>query len=71
MVAGLAGYAVGTGVSRVTLPFFLQSQGVAITWNDAMALSVTSMSVILALVASTYPALRAARLDPAEALRAI
>jgi len=55
----------------MTLPFFLQSQGVEITWDVTMALSATAISVILALAASTYPALRAARLDPAEALRAI
>ena len=71
LLAGIAGYVAGTGVSRMTLPFFLQSQGVGITWDVTMALSATAISVILALAASTYPALRAARLDPAEALRAI
>jgi len=71
LFAGIAGYVAGTGISRMTLPFFLQSQGVGITWDVTMALSATAISVILALAASTYPALRAARLDPAEALRAI
>jgi putative ABC transport system permease protein len=71
LVAGLAGYAAGTMVSRVTLPFFLQSQGVGISWDGAMASAATALSVLLALAASAYPALRAAQLDPAEALRAI
>ena len=71
LLAGLAGYLAGTGVSRMTLPFFLQSQGIGITWNVSMALSATAISIVLALSASAYPALRAARLDPAEALRAI
>jgi putative ABC transport system permease protein len=71
MAAGITGYVTGTMVSRVTLPFFLQSQGVGINWDGGLALAATALSVILALAASTYPALRAARLDPAEALRAI
>ena len=70
-LAGVLGYLAGLGVSRLTLPFFLPGQGIAIPWDAGMALGATALSVLLGLAASVYPALRAARLDPAESLRAI
>jgi putative ABC transport system permease protein len=69
--AGVLGYLSGLGVSRLTLPFFLPGQGITIPWDISVALGATALSVLLGLVASIYPALRAAQLDPAESLRAI
>lgn len=71
LVAGLLGYALGIGFARLTLPLFLTSPGVGIAWDYAMVLLAAAMSVFLALAASTYPALRAAQMDPTEALRAM
>ncbi|MFH2075581.1 MAG: FtsX-like permease family protein [Pseudomonadota bacterium] len=70
-LAGVLGYLAGLGVSRLTLPFFLPGQGITIPWDMGVALGATALSVLLGLAASLYPALRAARLDPAESLRAI
>lgn len=71
LVAGLLGYALGIGFARLTLPFFLTSPGVGITWNYGIFVMATVLSVFLSLAAGAYPALRAARMDPTEALRAI
>ncbi|MCK9365022.1 MAG: FtsX-like permease family protein [Syntrophales bacterium] len=70
-LAGILGYLAGLGVSRLTLPFFLPGQGIAIPWDLRVALGATGLSILLGLAASVYPALRAAQLDPAESLRAI
>jgi len=70
-LAGVLGYLAGLGVSRLTLPFFLPGQGITVPWDAGVALGATVLSVLLGLAASVYPALRAARLDPAESLRAI
>jgi len=70
-LAGILGYLAGLGVSRLTLPFFLPGQGIAIPWDMTVAFGATGLSILLGLAASIYPALRAAQLDPAESLRAI
>lgn len=71
LLAGLLGYAAGMGLSRIILPFFLQSPAITIPWDYSGALLAMGLSVTLALAAGVYPALRAARMDPAEALRTI
>jgi putative ABC transport system permease protein len=70
-LAGFLGYLAGLGVSRLALPFFLPGQGITIPWDMGVAVGATALSMLLGLTASVYPALRAARLDPAESLRAI
>ncbi|MBI4633862.1 MAG: ABC transporter permease [Deltaproteobacteria bacterium] len=70
-LAGVFGYLAGVGMSRLTLPVFLPGQGIAVRWDAGMALGAIAISITLGLLASIYPALRAARLDPAESLRAI
>jgi putative ABC transport system permease protein len=71
LLAGVMGYLAGVGSSRLALPYFLQVQDPKIVWDLVMGLSAIAISVAVGLAASIYPALRAARMDPAEALRAI
>ena len=58
-------------MSYVALPLLLQITGAKAGWDMVLALTATAIAVTLGLAASVYPALKAARLDPAESLRAI
>ena len=71
LLAGGVGYLAGVGTSRLALPFFLQVQEPKLFWDAVMAFSAIGISVAVGLAASVYPALRAARMDPAESLRAM
>lgn len=70
-LAGIVGYLVGMGASRLALPFFTDSQHVGLIFNPAVAGGALALSILLGLLASIYPASLAARLDPNEALRAL
>jgi putative ABC transport system permease protein len=69
-VAGIAGYVTGAGATGLLLPLFTQGHG-AVSFDPLMALAALLTSIMLGIVASLYPALTAARLDPNEALRAL
>ena len=68
-MAGILGYLAGTGATRLIVPFFTESSGVAVPFDPLFAGGVFLLSIMLGLAASAYPALLAARLDPNEALR--
>ncbi|MGB4589410.1 MAG: FtsX-like permease family protein [Clostridiaceae bacterium] len=70
LFAGLLGFILGTGIARIAGTYLAQMQ-VSIPWNVALILPAISLSVLLAVLSSLYPALKAARLDPMEALRCI
>jgi putative ABC transport system permease protein len=71
LLAGVLGYFAGVGSSQLSLPFFLQVRGSKVYWDAFMAFMAITISVALGVTASIYPALKAARLDPADSLRAI
>jgi putative ABC transport system permease protein len=70
-LAGVLGYLLGLGVTKVALPFFTGSQGVILPLDPKLAGGAFILAVVLGLASSVYPALMAARLDPNDALRAL
>lgn len=71
VVAGLLGYLAGMAVSYAVLPVVTSEGGVTITWAPLLAAGAVALSLVIGAVGSFYPALRASRLDPTVALRAM
>jgi putative ABC transport system permease protein len=70
VLGGLTGFFVGNIVARAAGPFLAQ-MSVSVPWNTEMILPSVILAAALSVAASIYPALKAARLDPVEALRFI
>jgi putative ABC transport system permease protein len=71
LLAGLLGYAVGMGGAKLALPFMAESKNAHLIWEGTVAFGSIGLAVTLGLLASLYPALHAAKMDPTEALRAL
>jgi putative ABC transport system permease protein len=69
-LAGVLGYLVGVGATLVALPL-LEGGKATWHWNPTLAVSAVLAAVLVGLLASLQPALRASRLEPSEALRAL
>jgi len=70
-LAGIIGYLLGFGGTKIGLRFFTESQTIAVPLNLELAGGAFLLAVLVGLAASIYPALLAARLDPNVALRAL
>jgi putative ABC transport system permease protein len=66
MIGGLLGVAMGLGIARVVAAY-ADWPTVVTTWSVALSLGV---SVVVGVASGLYPAVRAARLDPIQALHA-
>lgn len=69
-LSGIIGYLAGMGGAKVVAPF-MGSIKLVITWNLLMGIGVIVLAVAVGVLASIYPAAKASKLDPAEALRFI
>ncbi len=68
LLGGVAGWAAGIGASYLALPYFSET-GVAVQVNYLLALFAILVALAVGIVSSIYPAIRASRLDPSEAVR--
>jgi putative ABC transport system permease protein len=71
LAAGIVGYLASMGATRVALMLFADNPHVAVPWNLPLAGVALAMSLVVGVMASIYPALTAARMDPNDALRAL
>ena len=70
VVAGALGYLAGVAATLAALPL-LEGGKATWHWNPTLAVSAVLAAVLVGLLASLQPALRASRLEPSEALRAL
>jgi putative ABC transport system permease protein len=70
-LAGVLGYLVGFGASKLAIRLFAESKDVLIPLDFELAAVAFAMAIVIGLVSSVYPAILAARLDPNEALRTL
>ena len=69
-LAGVLGYLTGVVATLAALPL-LDGGKASWQWNPTLAVAAVAAAVFVGLVASLQPALRASRLEPSEALRAL
>lgn len=69
-LAGALGYVTGVAATLAALPL-LDGDKASWHWDPALAAASVLAAVLVGLVASLQPALRASRLEPSEALRAL
>ena len=70
IVAGVLGFFAGMGVTQLILPVMTENE-VSLHWDPLLGGGAVLLSLLVGASASFYPALKASRLDPTEALRAL
>ena len=70
-MAGILGYFLGFAATKAGLEIFSESHSGLVPFSPGLAVAAFITALAVGLIASAYPALMAARLDPNEALRAL
>jgi putative ABC transport system permease protein len=70
VLGGVVGFLCGVVASRLALPYFTGSDG-SFEVRLELALAAVGTAVVVAAASSIYPAIRASRLDPSEAIRQV
>jgi putative ABC transport system permease protein len=71
LLAGAAGTAIGVLSPRFIAPYLMSAYHLKFAFDPLLAAGGIIASVAVGLAASAWPAVRASRLDPAEALRTL
>jgi putative ABC transport system permease protein len=71
LLAGMGGYLLGVISPRFIAPYLMSAYNLQFRFDPVMAVGSLAASVVVGLAASIYPAVRAGRLDPIEALRTV
>lgn len=67
-IGGLVGWIAGMLISWLILPYFSQS-GLKLEFDPKIAIGAVGTAILIGAISSVYPAIRASRLDPSEAVR--
>ena len=70
LAGGILGWLLGMGAAQILGPS-VSGMSVAIQWDVLLAVMAIGGALVIGIVGSLYPAIRAARLDPATALRSL
>jgi putative ABC transport system permease protein len=71
LLAGISGYIIGIISPRFVAPYLMSAYNLKFEFDPLIAAAAIVSSVIVGLLASIYPALRAGKLDPVEALKTL
>lgn len=71
LIAGVLGYIFGLGISYFIGPMVTGMKGGRILIDPLLALGAISLSAIIGILSSAYPAIHASKMDPTTALRAL